>query len=107
MEHHDQVLGQETMRVVERYYDETCPDGFPMIFVMEDGTLVFTSEKYGRHVQSGEDVLLLDSCYKSGFKNRELQRALEEIPADIPLKVFGPIQYMLYHIVTERPAFLT
>ena len=82
-----------------------------MIFVMDDGSLVFTSEKVGRHLQFDNEqrrwdeswgyapIKRVESWYKCGPCNRQLGAALNEIPDSVPISDFGPLQKFLYAIV--------
>ena len=54
------------MKVVKRWQDQDCPDGFPNIFELDDSTYVFASEK--RLVWRDEGGDLLNEAYKSPFK---------------------------------------
>ena len=96
------------MVVVGQFQDFSCPDGFPNIFVLSDDSLVFTSEKVGKHVRMEDvatepkvsaEVVLMEKVYKAGFNNQELQTALDDQPARIRSVPFGPLQRLLYKAV--------
>lgn len=71
------------MKVVKRWQDQECPDGFPNIFQFEDGSCVFTSEKRG--VWRDASGNLLGEVYKAGFDRPELNEALDEACCMEPL----------------------
>ena len=73
------------MKVVRQWQDQTCKDGFPNVFEMDDDTYVFTSEKVGVHRDEGGDIL--SDVYKSAFED-VLQDALDSIGSEVVVEPF-------------------
>lgn len=83
------------MRVTKQWQDQNDPDGFANIFELEDGSLVFTTEKVAvwRDVQGD----ILETSYKGGFReNPAVTQALDEIGPDVEILPFDGNLRSLY-----------
>lgn len=82
--------------VIEQFQDEEDEDGFNNVFVLNDESLVFTTEKRGIHLN--KNGVVIDECYKSGFKSTELNKALDEI-GPMHIAPFNLIVRNFHHMV--------
>lgn len=71
-----------------------------MIFVMDDKSLVLTSEIWAKHIEIDQLGYpdLVEQAYKKGLSNKQLQQAIDEVHGDV-FEDFGPVERMLWEIV--------